>query len=52
MKKEYVKPETQVIIIEKQVLLAGSYVNASFIDGEPTIVDGGDTSSGDIFTID
>ena len=52
MKKEYVKPETQVIMIEKQVLLAGSYVNASFIDGEPTIVDGGDTSSGGVLSID
>ena len=52
MKKTYVKPEIQVFLISKPMLLAGSDpMKASFSD-ESSIEDGGDTSSGDIFTID
>ena len=52
MKKTYVKPEIQVFLISKPMLLAGSDImNASFSD-ESSIEDGGDTSSGGIYSID
>ena len=51
MKKKYLKPEIQVIKIERQVMLAGS-VRASFSDDDSSIEDGGDTSSGGIYSID
>ena len=52
MKKTYVKPEIQVFLISKPMLLAGSgTMNASFSD-ESSIEDGGDTSSGGIYSID
>ena len=52
MKKTYVKPEIQVFLISKPMLLAGSdMMNASFDDGS-SIVNGGDTSSESVFTID
>ena len=53
MKKTYVKPEIQVFLISKPVLLVGSdTMNASFDDGESSIDDGGDTSTGGIYSID
>lgn len=52
MKKTYVKPEIQVFLISKPMLLAGSDpMKASFSD-ESSIEDGGDTSSGGIYSID
>ena len=51
MKRIYLKPEMQVIEIERQAMLAGS-IKTSFIDGESNIYDGGDTSSGGISSID
>lgn len=51
MKKTYVKPEIQVFRISKPMLLAGSGMKASFSD-ESSIDDGGDTSSGGIYSID
>ena len=52
MKKTYVKPEIQVFLISKPMLLAGSdMMNASFDDGS-LIEDGGDTSSEGIYSID
>lgn len=50
MKKKYLKPEIQVIKIERQVMLAGS-VKASCSDNS-SIEDGGDTSTGGIYSID
>lgn len=50
MKKKYLKPEIQVIKIERQVMLAGS-VKASTSDNS-SIEDGGDTSTGGIYSID
>ena len=53
MKKTYVKPEIRVFLISKPMLLAGSDpMKASFNDGESSIEDGGDTSSGGIYSID
>ena len=52
MKKTYVKPEIQVFRISKPMLLAGSGMNASFNDDASSIDDGGDTSSGGIYSID
>ena len=52
MKKTYVKPEVQVFLISKPMLLAGSGMKASFIDDGSSIVNGGDTSSGGVFSID
>ena len=53
MKKIYVKPDIQVFLISKPMLLAASDImNASFIDDESSIVNGGDTSSGGIYSID
>ena len=53
MKKTYIKPEVQVFLISKPMLLAGSgTMKASFNDGESSIEDGGDTSSGGIYSID
>ena len=53
MKKTYVKPEVQVFLISKPMLLAGSgTMKASFSDDESSIEDGGDTSRGGIFSID
>ena len=51
MKKTYVKPEIQVFLISKPMLLAGSGMKASFID-ESSIEYGGDTSSEGVFSID
>ena len=51
MKKTYVKPENQVFLISKPMLLAGSGMKASFSDYS-SIEDGGDTSSGGVFSID
>ena len=52
MKKTYVKPEIQVFLISKPMLLVGSdTMNASFSD-DSSIEDGGDTSTGGIFSID
>ena len=52
MKKTYVKPEIQVFLISKPMLLAGSDpINVSFID-ESSIEYGGDTSSGGVLSID
>ena len=51
MKKTYLKPEMQVIEIERQAMLAGS-IKTSFSDGDSNIYDGGDTSSGGISSID
>ena len=53
MKKTYVKPEIQVFGISKPMILAGSgTMNASFSDDDSSIEDGGDTSTGGIFSID
>ena len=53
MKKTYVKPEIQVFLISKPMLLAGSNpINASFSDGESSIEAGGDTSTGGIYSND
>ena len=53
MKKTYIKPEVQVFLISKPMLLAGSgTMKASFNDGESSIEDGGDTSTGGIYSID
>ena len=53
MKKTYIKPEMQEFLISKPMLLAGSDpMKASFNDGESSIYDGGDTSSGGIYSID
>ena len=53
MKKTYVKPEIQVFLISKPMLLAGSDpMKASFSDDDSSIEDGGDTSSGGIYSID
>ena len=53
MKKTYITPEMQAFLISKPMLLAGSgTMNASFSDDESSIVNGGDTSSGGIFSID
>ena len=43
----------QAFLISKPMLLAGSdRMNASFSDDESLIKDGGDTSSGGIFSMD
>ena len=53
MKKTYIKPEMQAFLISKPMLLAGSStMKASFNDGESSIEDGGDTSSGGIYSIE
>ncbi len=53
MKKTYIKPEMQVFLISKPMLLAGSdKMNASFGDDESSIEYGDDTSSGGIYSID
>ena len=53
MKKTYIKPEMQAFLISKPMLLAVSdRMNASFSDDEPSIGDGGNTSSGGIYSID
>ena len=53
MKKTYVKPEIQAFRISKPMLLVGSgTMNASFSDDESSIEDGGDTSTGGIYSID
>ena len=53
MKKTYVKPDIQVFLISKPMLLTGSdTMKASFNDGESSIDDGGDTSTGGIYSID
>ena len=50
MKKTYVKPEYKVFEIDRQVMLAGSNVNAD-IGGETIIFNNG-TEEGGIISID
>ena len=50
MKKKYLKPEMQVIVIEKQVMLAGS-VNGKTSDGSG-FTGGGNTSDDDFGGMD
>lgn len=52
MKKTYVKPEYKVFEIDRQVMLAGSSVNA-VIDGDTNGIDfGNGTEEGGIISID
>ena len=52
MKKTYVKPEIQVFLISKPMLLARSDPPSPSFSDASSIEDGGDTSSGGIYSID